>query len=255
MPTLNIVLYSRDGSLYLRTDCNERGFLLKDLHAICRIGQSTKSVATDGTRSSIGEKGIGFKSVFRVAKVVNIASGHYEFKFDRDAVLGMVLPIASPFPHGERVLHHTQFLLNVAKQSDYDKISRDLDAMEPQSLLFLRKIRSLIIGKEDRQKRHQIEQILFDQELEGETATIISGDATGDISETRKYIVARDTVQGLSGDIRREGITSSEVVLAFPVKRSCAPTIGPQKVFAFLPIGDFGFNVSFIYVLKTHTIA
>ncbi|KAK3192812.1 hypothetical protein K4F52_001169 [Lecanicillium sp. MT-2017a] len=58
MPTLNIVLYSRDGSLYLRTDCNERGFLLKDLHAICRIGQSTKSVATDGTRSSIGEKAL-----------------------------------------------------------------------------------------------------------------------------------------------------------------------------------------------------
>jgi hypothetical protein len=242
---LDITLYLKAGKGYLRTDCNEQGFLLKDLHAICRIGQSTKRVAAGGTRDCIGEKGIGFKSVFRAADVVNVASGYYEFKFDRNSTLGMVLPINSPFPRRERVRHHTQFLLHLKKKGDYETLNRDLCALEPQTLLFLRNIRSLGIETKSAKQRHQLQQIMFEPNLEGEAAVLLSGDESGNISERRKYIIVRDKVHGLSSDDRRRGVTSSEVVLAFPITDSCAPIVALQKAFAFLPIGIFGFKVSF----------
>jgi hypothetical protein len=36
--------------------------------------------------------------VFKVADVVNVASGFYEFKFNRNEPIGMILPILAPFP-------------------------------------------------------------------------------------------------------------------------------------------------------------
>jgi hypothetical protein len=44
-------------------DCNEDGFDESNLRAICNVGQSSKI----GRQGYIGEKGIGFKSVFKVA--------------------------------------------------------------------------------------------------------------------------------------------------------------------------------------------
>lgn len=41
----------------------------------------------------IGGKGIGFKSVFKVADMVWVSSGNATFRFDRDSVLGMNVPI------------------------------------------------------------------------------------------------------------------------------------------------------------------
>ncbi|EMT62837.1 hypothetical protein FOC4_h10017656, partial [Fusarium odoratissimum] len=69
----------------------------------------TPSLTLTLQRRYIGEKGIGFKSVFKAADVVKIASGYYEFRFDRRESLGMVLPIASPFPVEHRLSNHTQF--------------------------------------------------------------------------------------------------------------------------------------------------
>ncbi|KAK4448413.1 hypothetical protein QBC34DRAFT_495382 [Podospora aff. communis PSN243] len=75
-PTLKITY--RPGAL--RVDCNEIGFSQENVEAICNIGQSTKTGLGKATRY-IGEKGIGFKSVFKVAKVVYIKSGYFSFKF------------------------------------------------------------------------------------------------------------------------------------------------------------------------------
>lgn len=64
------------------TRYNEVGFTKANVRAITAIGESTKKKLMDGERSSdilIGEKGVGFKSVFAVADKVSIYSGDFCF--------------------------------------------------------------------------------------------------------------------------------------------------------------------------------
>lgn len=87
-PTLDITYSNRT----LRIDCNEIGFGRRNVETICSVGASIKAGLGNSTRY-IGEKGIGFKSVFKVAHTVWIKSSHYSFKFDRREKLGMIAPI------------------------------------------------------------------------------------------------------------------------------------------------------------------
>ncbi len=62
---------------------NETGFTNKNVYAITDIGQSTKKQILSGHETAeIGEKGVGFKSVFSVASNVVIHSGKFHFTLD-----------------------------------------------------------------------------------------------------------------------------------------------------------------------------
>ena len=70
---------------------NELGFMEKNVRALCQVGKSSKARKA----GYIGEKGIGFKSVFKVSDAPEIHSNGYHFKFDRtskDYLLGYVVP-------------------------------------------------------------------------------------------------------------------------------------------------------------------
>lgn len=58
---------------------NECGFSKQNVRAITAIGESTKKLLLDGKERSIGEKGVGFKSVFGVAESVEIHSNGFDF--------------------------------------------------------------------------------------------------------------------------------------------------------------------------------
>lgn len=58
---------------------NEQGFTKDNVRAITAIGDSTKKLLLSGKDKSIGEKGVGFKSVFGVAKSVEIHSNGFDF--------------------------------------------------------------------------------------------------------------------------------------------------------------------------------
>ncbi len=64
----------------LTTYYNEVGFLKENVRSITAIGESTKKLLLTGYGQQIGEKGIGFKSVFGVAKSVSIFSNGFNFK-------------------------------------------------------------------------------------------------------------------------------------------------------------------------------
>lgn len=240
-PSLHLSLYDHDGQKCFRSDCNEIGFTLKQLDALTKVGQSTKTSAADGSNGFIGEKGIGFKSVFKVANIVHIASGFYEFKLDRNEAIGMMLPILSPFPIADRVAHHTQFLLELKATSDYTDILLELESIEPNLLLFLRSLGQIRISTPDTSKLYRRIITKSDAKYGGETVTISSG---GDRVTHKKYVVHRHIALQLPPDSRRGGVTSSEVVIAFKVKNETNPSTATQKVFAFLPIDNFGFRVS-----------
>lgn len=70
---------------------NELGFLEKNVRALCSAGESSKKNKV----GYIGEKGIGFKSVFKVTDSPEIHSNGYHFKFDitnPEDSLGYVVP-------------------------------------------------------------------------------------------------------------------------------------------------------------------
>lgn len=60
---------------------DERGFDFLDIYAITSIGNSSKLTKNkvEDDEATIGEKGIGFKSIFSIVKKVNIDSGYYNF--------------------------------------------------------------------------------------------------------------------------------------------------------------------------------
>lgn len=59
---------------------NECGFTRSNVRSITAIGESTKNKLLSGETQSIGEKGVGFKTVFAVASEVSIYSGDFNFK-------------------------------------------------------------------------------------------------------------------------------------------------------------------------------
>ncbi|KAI5086510.1 hypothetical protein C0J45_23346, partial [Silurus meridionalis] len=69
---------------------NECGFEEKNVRAICDVGKSTKGKHTCGY---IGQKGIGFKSVFKVTDCPEIHSNDFHIKFDKvSSPMGYILP-------------------------------------------------------------------------------------------------------------------------------------------------------------------
>ena len=69
---------------------NEIGFSEKNVRAICDVGRSTKSASRSGY---IGQKGIGFKSVFRITNTPAIHSNGFHIRFDATSdPIGFILP-------------------------------------------------------------------------------------------------------------------------------------------------------------------
>ena len=86
VPALKFVV----GSSSVSVLNNELGFSEKNVRAICDVGKSTKGVHRSGY---IGQKGIGFKSVFRVTDMPEIHSGGYHIRFDAQSdAIGYILP-------------------------------------------------------------------------------------------------------------------------------------------------------------------
>lgn len=62
------------------TAYNEVGFTRGNIRSITALGESTKNHLIEQNVDKIGEKGVGFKSVFAVADSVKIHSGEYHFE-------------------------------------------------------------------------------------------------------------------------------------------------------------------------------
>ncbi|KAK5988410.1 Protein NO VEIN-like protein [Cladobotryum mycophilum] len=244
IPTMNITLSHG----MLRIDSNELGFTRKNVEAICRIGQTSK-VNLSGTTKHIGQKGIGFKSVFKVANVVYIYSGYYFFKFDKSAPLGMLAPIWSTFPQ-DRFPGMTSILLELAPEYDSSDLIKELKTIDSSLLLFLRQLRNIHI--QIRNSRWSWKDTLWyrpswDVRLK-RYPEVKKGDLDRiDISHggnKSTYWVISHRVDNLPHDSRREGFEQSEVLIGFPVKESKKEMVQAetQFLYAFLPIRNVGFK-------------
>ncbi len=200
---------------------DETGFAEKDVESLCDIGNSTKKGHREGY---IGEKGIGFKSVFLISDRPHVISNGYSFHFRRDdcdAGLGYIVPHWSEQVPAVAENSPTAILLPLRSASDVD-VAKQLVDIEPECILFLRRLR----------------RIELESAATGLNRTIRCNGADGffelDVDGTRtSYFIHRkecscDHIQ----DERRQGVSSTSVTIALPLT---APEAMNGRVFAFLP--------------------
>lgn len=193
---------------FLRVDCNEVGFAESNVEAICTIRGSTKSGRNHSQRT--GEKGIGFKSVFKIADVVWISSRNYAFKFDRNTDFGIIAPTWAEFPR--RVLEkHTSFLIQLDGSCDEGHIADSLRNFDHTYLLFLRRLRHVTLNVVTNGSLQTLEIRRRDEIYEDGPVTIIE---MGGQSFT--YIIVKEGLYNLPAEVKRVGVESSELILAFP---------------------------------------
>jgi hypothetical protein len=246
-------------------ECNEDGFTQQNLTAICDIGKSSKT----GSQGYIGEKGIGFKSVFMAAWRVHIQSGNFSFDFVHrkgDSGMGMITPIWQERSDPALPFELTRITLYLHDQSDPADRERDRQIINQQFLelqdtllLFLRKLRKIEVSFHD-EEGSQTKGVIFTlSRIEGSDAAVIERTCT-DAAQNRKrtYHIVKHIARGLARSENRDlsdaeeatrSFATSEIVLAFPViedpvTEEEVPVIEPQEVFAFLPVRKMGFNVS-----------
>ena len=131
----------------LLVENNETGFEPHQVWAICGVGKSTKSAR----QGYIGEKGIGFKSVFRITDCPHVFSNGYRFslaKNDPETGVGYIVPKWVEHLPPSITPTHTAILLPLEDSSveQSREIAEKLKGIAPETILFLRKLKSLEIS-------------------------------------------------------------------------------------------------------------
>jgi hypothetical protein len=230
------IAYRSDGLLLF--GCNEKGFSKANVSAICDINQSTKTLLKEGKKGCIGEKGIGFKSVFKVADKVWISSNNFSFMFDKTTPLGMVDPVWTKFPEFPEQLHmNTMICLKIDKQEDRDVVREQLTkVLEPSSFMFLRRLSKIRVVRLDDSGVMSHEHRQFTDDLEVVTTTRSKGTK----SWKSRYLLSDYVARGMPSTELRQGVTETSIKLAFPINDQQQPLIAKQDVYAFLPVCSFG---------------
>ncbi|GKT48957.1 uncharacterized protein ColSpa_09138 [Colletotrichum spaethianum] len=239
-------------------ECNEDGFTHENLMAICSVAQSSKT----GAQGYIGEKGIGFKSIFMVAWKAHIQSEAFSFTFRHkkgESGLGMITPVweetdevlESPLTRITLYLHNTENSTAVAESRE--AIRKQFDEVQETVLLFLKNIRRIHIefydddGRQTTSVTHMCTQPQPDR-AKLESIYTINGQPQKRI---KHFHVTRVSATNLARNDNRtyseaeeavKAYSVSEVVVAFPLSEASAPIIEPQEVFAFLPMRPAGFK-------------
>ena len=236
LPTLTFT--SEPGARTLRVDCNELGFEPENVEAISTVRHSTKS-SKNNSHEYTGEKGIGFKSVYRIADEVWISSRQYSFKFDKHQAFGMIAPVWAEFPATVKP-NLTSFFLKLAEECDQDDLIKDLKSFDPHLLLFLRRIRKVEIQISEANDC-QWSQSLYKTTDSGQKYTITT---LSSADTQQQFVTFEHTVLDLPPESRRSGISSSALTFAIPMGASQGDLLpGRQKVYALLPISDYGLRV------------
>jgi len=208
-----------DGSLLLLN--NELGFQSEQVRSLCSVGQSTKT-QRDGY---IGEKGIGFKSVFQVTKRPHVFSNGYQFHFrkpEAEDELGYIVPFwVEDVPEVLRESNARTSLLLPLIPGERESIAVQLLAIAPETILFLTKLSALHIDT-GTAKRTVI------RDAGDGFVTLHSGE-----SESRYFKVRAicPRPQDLHEE-KRPGIDQRELTVALPLS---SPDDCTGRIYAFLP--------------------
>ncbi|KAM1049770.1 hypothetical protein ACFX11_031840 [Malus domestica] len=242
-PTLTFIL--QESSIIVLN--NEQGFSSQNIRALCDVGSSTKKGSNAGY---IGQKGIGFKSVFRVTDAPEIHSNGFHIKFDiSEGQIGFVLPTVVP-PCSIDLF--TRLTSGGSDQSDCDcwntcivlpfksklsdatvmkNIVNMFSDLHPSLLLFL----------------HRLQCIKF-RNLLDDSLTVMRKEIVGDgivkVSHGKEKMTWYVVSQKLQAEFVRSDVQKTEISIALTLKESdsgdYSPDLRQHPVFAFLPLRTYG---------------
>ncbi|XP_013402867.1 uncharacterized protein LOC106168377 [Lingula anatina] len=242
---------------------NEKGFSERNIRAICDVGQSTKGKHKQGY---IGQKGIGFKSVFIVTNTPEIVSNGYCIRFDANSgPTGYILPHwvseeDRERPHesfyvtltgGKKSKKKSKVLVDLSDerwttkitlplktQTEQEKLkNRSLTSsfhdVHPSLLLFLNRLKRLIvINKVNKETEVMHRRDLGNGVIEIQTS-----------KKTERWLLHKKMLP--VPEELNPSVESTELALAFPLQTDGKTSQGEppkQDVFAFLPLRCFGFK-------------
>ncbi len=234
------------GNEIVETFQNEKGFTFADVDSLCSSGMSSKKELED----TIGEKGLGFKSIFAIFHKVIIVSNGFSFSFDVARDLGTIVPEWREEEQYNKDSKGTTMYL-YPKETSFLSKSEQILNIEPFCLLFLRKLKRLefSFSNKDRYTR-TIEKSPTGQQHKVALVECCKG------KETRKEFLLYDYWIRDIKDIkekRRQNISSTAIQMAFPYPTPKYSAMETFKTYAFLPINDFNFKflIQANFVLST----
>ncbi|CAF1197482.1 unnamed protein product [Adineta steineri] len=238
-PTLIFVIDTNSINIYN----NELGFQENNIQALCDIGKSTKGKHQYGY---IGQKGIGFKSVFTVCDHPEIYSNGYQICFDaHNGSIGYILPnwLSTECKDNEYLNWTTRICLPLKSENEMQKhksrsLTESFNDIHPSLLLFLNRLRSVIIDNRLTQSKHIYER--FD--IPGTSIVEIHcGQMIEKWFVIKKQLIIPEEIKTSLDNI----IEVTEIALAFPlheIKNNGEIKLIKQDVYAYLPLRTFGFT-------------
>lgn len=234
-------------------ECNEDGFTNENLEAICSVGKSSKS----GSQGYIGEKGIGFKSVFMAAWKVHIQSGAFSFYFSHrngESGMGMISPIWEDSQE-ERDSSLTKLTLHLhdtgesaALAKTYETIRQQFQELQETILLFMKHLRRIRVAFHGIDGA-EISSTVYSIDRSGANHAVLTRAVAKDGMEEEHVKHYHVTTHQATDVPRHENRTysghadnTSQIVLAFPLSETSVPIVEPQDIFVYLPVRPVGFN-------------
>ncbi|CAF1164398.1 unnamed protein product [Adineta ricciae] len=238
-PSLIFVIDSTSINIYN----NETGFQEHNIQALCDIGKSTKGKHQQGY---IGQKGIGFKSVFTICDRPEIYSNGYQICFDaHNGPIGYILPnwINDENRDNDYLNWSTRICLPLKSETEMQKhksrsLTESFHDIHPSLLLFLNRLRSITIDNRLTHSKHIYERI----DLPGTKIIEIHCEQT-----IEKWFVIKKQLP-IPNEIQTNLetlIESTEIALAFPlheIRSNEQFKLTKQDVYAYLPLRTFGFT-------------
>lgn len=227
---------------------NELGLRSTDVDALCSVGRSTKQKR----QGYIGEKGIGFKSVFKVSPRPHLFSAGYQFYFDRNedpkARFGYIIPYwVEQAPTALAPWREQTCLLLPLDHGQQSHIIDHLQRIVPETILFLNRLAKLIIQLPNQAPLH----ITVDRSQQP-MVRLIDRRGVG-LYWLQHYEAQRpaDLVEE-----KRQGIDSRTISVAFPLD---IPQRSAYSIFAYLPTEvntdlPFLVNADFLLTSSRETI-
>ena len=241
---------------------NEIGFSENNLEALFQVGASSKK-KKDGF---IGEKGIGFKSVYSISDCPYIFSVGYQFKLPKECnmgggvSLGYIVPVWVEKPP-EISMSNTNIILPINTDSiSIEELSKELFQINPELILFLKKLNKItIIQEEEAGTTRYVISRIFDNNRE--IVTLDSEEWFEDCLKNREstsflYKVKEVEKPDNINIEEREGVLSREICIAIPLDDDNYE----GKLFAYLPVKDgtgfpFLINADFILTSSRENVA
>ncbi|WMV20982.1 hypothetical protein MTR67_014367 [Solanum verrucosum] len=280
-PSLEFVVTSKDitetgAQATLLIFNNEKGFSRKNIESICSVGRSTKK--GNRKRGYIGEKGIGFKSVFLITARPYIFSNGYQIRFSEEPCqhcnVGYIVPEwveANPTlsvirqVYGSSATLPATTLVLPLKSDKVKPVKQKLSSIHPEVLLFLSKIKKLSVREDNEDPRlNTVSAISISTEtdfvkkknIDAESYLLhLSADEKSGLGECSYYMWKQKfPVRREHRVDRRMEVDEWVITLAFPNGERLNRGTSSPGIYAFLPtemVTNFPFIIQADFLLAS----